>query len=95
MIVRDADRLDAIGAIGIIRTIEYGNSHNRKFYDDNNLKYENNRYSFNESSDTTLSHFYDKLLKLYDLMHTDAGKKLARKRAEFLKIFLDEFYEEL
>lgn len=95
MIVRDADRLDAIGAIGIIRTIEYGNSHNRKFYDDNNLKYENNRYSFNESSDTTLSHFYDKLLKLYDLMHTDAGKKLAKKRAEFLKIFLDEFYEEL
>lgn len=95
MIVQDADRLDSIGAIGIIRTIEYGNSLNRKFYEEENLLYENDTYSFNKSTKTTLSHFYDKLLKLYELMNTTTGKELARKRSKFLEQFLKEFYEEL
>ena len=60
IIVRDADRLDAIGSIGIIRTIEFGNSKNRKFYSEENIKEEGKNLVFGESSNTTLSHFYDK-----------------------------------
>lgn len=95
MIVRDADRLDAIGSIGIIRTIEYGNSLRRKFYEDDNLKECDGKIVFNKSTKTTLSHFYDKLLKLGDLMHTLTGKKMAEDRLEVMKYFLDSFYKEL
>lgn len=95
MIVRDADRLDALGSLGIIRTIEYGHSKNRQFYDENNLKYENNHLTFNQSTDTTLSHFYDKLLKLEDLMLTTEGKKIAKERMKVIQQFLKSFYEEL
>lgn len=94
-IVRDADRLDAIGAIGIIRTIEYGNSKNRNFYDEENIKQINQSYTFNKLSNTTLSHFYEKLLLLKDLMHTNTAKKLAEKRHEFMVQFLQEFYCEI
>lgn len=95
MIVRDADRLDAIGSIGIIRTIEYGNSLHRKFYEDDNLKKCDGKIIFNKSTNTTLSHFYDKLLKLGDLMHTLTGKKMAKDRLEIMNHFLDSFYDEL
>ncbi len=95
MIVRDADRLDAIGAIGIIRTIEYGNNKLRPFYEEDNIKKENNKYTFNISTETTLSHFYDKLLKLYDLFHTETAKEMGKRRTQFLKQFLEEFYSEL
>lgn len=94
-IVRDADRLDALGAIGIIRTIEYGNSKKRLFYDDENLKKDENGISFNNSTNTSLSHFYDKLLELKDYMHTYTAKKMALKRHEFLLLFLEEFYDEI
>ena len=94
-IVRDADRLDALGAIGIIRTIEYGNSKNRLFYESENLNACEDKVSFNKSTNTSLSHFYDKLLKLKDYMHTYTAKKLAEKRHEFLVSFLEEFYEEI
>lgn len=83
-IVRDADRLDALGALGIIRTIEYGNSKGRKFYDETN-----------ESNETTINHFYDKLLKLDSLMYTDYAKEEAKLRKAFLIAFLDEFYREI
>lgn len=94
-IVRDADRLDALGAIGIIRTIEYGNSRQRLFYEEDNLNRENDVITFKESTNTSLSHFYDKLLKLKDYMHTYTARKLAEKRHNFLISFLDEFYEEI
>lgn len=94
-IVRDADRLDALGAMGIIRTIEYGTSKKRLFYEEENILRENDCVSFNKSTETTLSHFYDKLLKLKDYMHTFTAKKIAIKRTEFIENFLNEFYEEL
>ncbi len=94
-IARDADRIDAIGAIGIIRTIEYGSSKQRDFYEELNLKRTTNEVSFNESTNTSLSHFYDKLLKLKDYMHTYTGKQLAEKRHNFLITFLEEFYSEI
>lgn len=92
MIVRDADRLDAIGAIGIIRTIEYGDSIGRPFYDDENIGADG---KFNKITNTTLSHFYEKLLLLKDLMHTKTAKKMALKRHKFMEKFLDQFYDEV
>lgn len=94
-IVRDADRLDAIGAIGIIRTTEYGNSRGRNFYEDDNLKLSDYKYKFNKITNSTLSHFYEKLLLLKDLMHTDTAKEMAQQRHEFMLGFLNEFYDEL
>lgn len=95
MIVRDADRLDAIGSVGIIRTITYGTSKSRKFYEDDNLKMINDKYTFNKSTTTTLSHFYDKLLKLKDLMHTSTGKRLSEERMDIINLFLQHFYDEI
>ena len=94
-IVRDADRLDAIGSIGIIRTIQYGTSKKRKFYEAKNLKYVDDKCCFNESTDSTLSHFYDKLFKLENLMLTDEGKKLAKTRTKIMYDFLESFYDEI
>ena len=94
-IVRDADRLDAIGAIGIIRTIEFGVSRQRNFYDNENLLEEDGKFSFNKITTSTLSHFYEKLLLLKDLLHTDTAKKIAQKRHDFMVKFLDEFYDEI
>ncbi len=95
MIVRDADRLDAIGAMGIIRTIEYGATQGRLFYDNENIKREEGKVGWNHPTDTSLSHFYDKLLKLEALMHTPTAKEMAKERTEFLKIFIEEFYHEM
>lgn len=94
-IVRDADRLDALGAIGVIRTVEYGNSKHRLFYEEENLNRNENSITFKNSTNTSLSHFYDKLLKLKDYMHTYTAKKLAEKRHNFLISFLAEFYDEI
>lgn len=94
-IVRDADRLDALGAIGIIRTIEYGASKKREFYTEENLNRSLDEVKFNKSTETTLSHFYDKLLKLKDYMHTYTAKKIANERTKFVEEFLSEFYKEI
>lgn len=94
-IVRDADRLDAIGAIGIVRTIEFGCSKNRLFYSDANIKTVNNVNQFNVSDGSTLSHFYDKLLKLKDLMETKTAKKMADERHKLMEKFLKQFYNEI
>lgn len=94
-IVRDADRLDALGAMGIIRCIEYGNNLKRSFYEEENLLRSNDNISFNKSTNTSLSHFYDKLLKLKDYMHTYTAKQIALRRTAFLEFFLEEFYKEL
>ena len=94
-IVRDADRLDALGAIGIIRTIEYGASKKREFYTEENLDRSLDEVKFSKSTETTLSHFYDKLLKLKDYMHTYTAKKIANERTKFIEEFLSEFYKEI
>ncbi len=94
-IVRDADRLDAIGAIGIIRTIEYGNLKHRNFYDNDNIVYNNGKYEFNQITNSTLSHFYEKLLLLKDKLHTKTAMGMAEERHKFMLSFLNEFYNEI
>lgn len=94
-IVRDADRLDAIGAVGIIRTIEYGNSKQRNFYDNDNIVYNNGKYEFGQITNSTLSHFYEKLLLLKDKLHTKTAMDMAEERHKFMLLFLNEFYNEI
>ena len=81
--VQDADRLDAIGAIGIARTFAYGGSRGRRMHDPHG-----------QDPDATVQHFYDKLLLLKDSMNTATGKRLAQHRDEFMRRFLEEFYAE-
>lgn len=94
-IVRDADRLDAIGAVGIIRTIQFGTSRNQLFYEDINIKQEGDKYSFNEVSKTILSHFYEKLLIVKDFLHTQTAKQIAVEKQKIMESFLEHFYNEL
>jgi len=93
-VIRDADRLDAIGAIGIARAFNYGGFRNNRIYDPiiTGLKDKSARPLPGNAS--TISHFYEKLLLLKDLMHTDSGKRLAGERHEFLEIYLLQFYKE-
>ena len=95
MIVRDADRLDALGVMGIIRSIEYGNSHGDIFYEADNITIKDGKYTFNKITTSVLSHFYEKLLLLKDNLHTETAKLMAEKRHDFLVKFLEEFYDEI
>jgi len=95
MVVQDADRLDALGAIGIARTFAYGGAKRRKLFDPEigPAVYSSFRdYQANKS--TTINHFYEKLLFLKDLMQTDQGKILAEERHRFMEEFLERFYLE-
>jgi uncharacterized protein len=84
-IVQDADRLDAIGAIGIVRTIEYGAALGQPFHRSG---------SSGDDAKTGIDHFHDKLFKLRDLMNTEAGRRLAADRETFMRGFLDQFLAE-
>ena len=94
-IVQDADRLDAIGAIGIARTFNYGGFKNRQLYNLEILPYlkmSKGEYKNNEAP--TINHFYEKLLLLKDKMNTQTGKKIAQERHQFMETFLNQFFNE-
>lgn len=95
MAVADADRLDAMGAIGIARAFTYGGFFKRPIYDP---ALQPNKFITKEEYKTTeapsINHFYEKLLKLKNLMYTNLGRKMAKKRHRFLKLYLKEFFKE-
>ena len=94
-IVQDADRLDAIGAIGIARTFNYGGFKNRALYNPEiapNLTMTKDEYKNNEAP--TINHFYEKLLLLKDKMTTQTGKQIAQDRHRYMEDFLEQFYAE-
>ena len=94
-IVQDADRLDAMGAIGIARTFTYGGNKNRLIYNPSIKPKEfNSLEEVKNSNNHTINHFYEKLLKLKNLMNTDTAKQIAEERHRFMELFLDEFYYE-
>jgi uncharacterized protein len=94
-IVRDADRLDAIGAIGIARAFHYGGFKNRALYDPAVAPdLQMDKEAYRKSTAPTLNHFYEKLLLLKDRMHTREGRSLAEQRHAFLETYLQRFLAE-
>lgn len=94
-IVQDADRLDAMGAIGIARAFTYGGNKHRLMYnpDIKPINFQNLE-QVKQADNHTINHFYEKLLKLKDLINTDTAKQIAEERHRFMEIYLDEFYYE-
>ena len=94
-VIQDAERLDAIGAIGIARCFNYGGFKNRKIFDPSikpNMKMTKEEYK--KSTAPTINHFYEKLLLLSDKMNTKTGKRIAKQRHQFMELYLDQFYAE-
>ena len=94
-VVQDADRLDAIGAIGIARCFNYGGFKNRALYDPEVLPNLNmTKDAYKNSTAPTVNHFYEKLLLLKERMNTVTGKRIAAKRHDFMELYLQQFYDE-
>ena len=94
-IVQDADRLDAIGAIGIARAFSYGGLKKRPMYDPaiKPVEYKSTE-AYRKSVAPTINHFYEKLLRLKDKMKTESGKLMAAERHRFMEVYLEQFYNE-
>ncbi|MEK5442155.1 MULTISPECIES: HD domain-containing protein [unclassified Fredinandcohnia] len=94
-VVQDADRLDAIGAIGIARTFAYAGAHGDLIYDPAlPFRESMTKEEYRNDKSTAVNHFYEKLLKLKDTLNTNAAKKAAKERHDFMTAFLDQFYKE-
>ncbi len=94
-VIQDADRLDAIGAVGIARTFNYGGFKNRPLYDPEIAPDLNQtKEAYKNSKAPTINHFYEKLLLLKDRMNTETGKQIAEDRHSYMEQFLTQFYNE-
>lgn len=94
-VVQDADRLDAIGAIGIARTFAYGGHANRVMHDPGKKPVlHQTKESYIQNTGTTINHFYEKLLLIKDLINTKSARKIAEGRHQFIKQYLDKFFQE-